>query len=105
MAIAMDPQASDPSGDPAPMLATREATVAEMDRASRVARQIDRSTRKLRFEAARWIGDRDGSTRDAKVDSAKRLLLPIDAQLPPSDDADLTTVVTSALLDPAYQLK
>ena len=74
MTIAMVPQSSDPSEEPAPMMATREATVAEMDRASRVARQIDRSTRKLRFEAARWIGDRDGSTRDAKVDSAKRRL-------------------------------
>ena len=105
MTIATAPQSSDPSEDPAPMMATREATVAEMDRASRVARQIDRSTRKLRFEAARWIGDRDGSTRDAKVDNAKRLLLPIDAQLPPPDDADLTTVVAAALLDPAYQLK
>jgi uncharacterized protein (DUF1800 family) len=96
---------ADPSEDAAPMMATREATIAEMDRASRIARQIDRSTRTLRFEAVRWIGERDGAERDAKVDSAKRLLLPIDPQLPASADADLTTIVAAALLDPAYQLK
>ena len=83
----------------------REATVAEMDRASRIARQIDRSTRKIRFEAVRWLGAQSGSTRDAKLDAAKRLLLPIDAQLPPPDDADVTTAVAATLLDPAYQLK
>ena len=87
------------------MMATREATVAEMDRASRIARQIDRSTRRLRFEAVRWLGERDGNTRDAKMDAVKHLLLPIDQQLVPPDDADVTSMVAAVLLDPAYQLK
>jgi hypothetical protein len=37
--------------------------------------------------------------------AAKRLLLPVAAQLPVAEDADLTTAVHAALLDPAYQLK
>ena len=73
--------------------------------AKAVARQIDRSTRNLRFEAARWISERDGTTRDEKIDAAKRLLLPIAAQLPAAEDADLTSAVAATLLDPAYQLK
>jgi uncharacterized protein (DUF1800 family) len=96
---------SDANDDPAPMMATREATAPEIDRAARVARQIDRSTRNLRFEAARWVSDCDGATRDEKLDAAKRLLLPIAAQLPAAEDADLMTAVAAALLDPAYQLK
>jgi uncharacterized protein (DUF1800 family) len=95
----------EPGDDPSPMMATREATVAEMDRASRIARQIDRSTRKLRFEAVRWVGERDGNTRNAKIDAAKHLLLPIDQQLSPPDDVDLASMVAAMLLDPAYQLK
>ena len=87
------------------MMATREATAAEIDRAARVARQIDRSTRNLRFEAARWLSERNGATRDEKLGAAKRLLLPIAAQLPVADDADVTTAVAASLLDPAYQLK
>ena len=98
-------QADDANDDPPPMFATREATVADIDRAARIARQIDRSTRNLRFEATRWVGARKGATRAEKLDAAKRLLLPIDAQLQPPDDADLTSAVWAALLDPAYQLK
>ena len=103
-AVTMTPS-PEPGDDPSPMMATREATVAEMDRASRIARQIDRSTRRLRFEAVRWLGERDGDTRDAKMDAVKHLLLPIDQQLVPPDDADLTSMVAAVLLDPAYQLK
>jgi uncharacterized protein (DUF1800 family) len=101
----MTEQSLDANADPAPMMATREATVAEIDRAARVARQIDRSTRNLRFDAARWISEHDGKTRDEKLGAAKRLLLPVAAQLPAAEDADLTTAVHAALLDPAYQLK
>ena len=104
-AVAMMAETPDASDGPAPVMATREATVAEMDRASRIARQIDRSTRKLRFEAVRWIGEQDGNTRAGKMEAAKRLLLPIDPQLPATDDADATTAVAAALLDPAFQLK
>jgi uncharacterized protein (DUF1800 family) len=106
MAVAtMTEQSSEVNADPAPMMATREATSAEIDRAARIARQIDRSTRNLRFEAARWVSERDGTTRDEKMDAAKRLLLPITAQLPAAEDADLTSAVAATLLDPAYQLK
>ncbi|HEY3180061.1 MAG TPA: DUF1800 domain-containing protein [Casimicrobiaceae bacterium] len=98
-------QASDSIDDSAPMMATREATAAEIDRAARMARQIDRSTRNLRFEATRWVAACDGATRDEKLDAAKRLLLPINAQLPAAQDVDLTTAVAAVLLDPAYQLK
>ncbi len=101
----MTEQQPDANADPVPMMATREATVAEIDRAARVARQIDRSTRNLRFEAVRWVSERDGATRDEKMDAARRLLLPIAAQLPAADDADPTTAIHAALLDPAYQLK
>ncbi|HEY2815747.1 MAG TPA: DUF1800 domain-containing protein [Casimicrobiaceae bacterium] len=104
-AIAMTDRMFEPGDEPAPTMATREATVAEVDRASRIARQIDRSTRKLRFEAVRWIGEQDGNTRAGKMEAAKRLLLPIDPQLPASDDTDVTAAVAAALLDPAYQLK
>ena len=101
----MTEQPPDANADPVPMMATREATVAEIDRAARVARSIDRSTRNLRFDAARWVSERDGTTRDEKMDAAKRLLLPIAAQLPAAEDADLTSAIQAALLDPAYQLK
>jgi uncharacterized protein (DUF1800 family) len=73
--------------------------------AARLARQIDRTTRALRFDAAQWIAQRDGQSRDEKLAAARRLLLPIAAQLPVADDADVTTAIHAALLDPAYQLK
>ena len=101
----MTAQLADTNTDSAPMMATREATLAEINRAARIARQIDRSTRNLRFEAARWLSERNGATRDEKLGAAKRLLLPIAAQLPVADDADVTTAVAASLLDPAYQLK
>ncbi|HYT96847.1 MAG TPA: DUF1800 domain-containing protein, partial [Casimicrobiaceae bacterium] len=73
MAVAtMGEQPPDANADPTPMMATREATVGEIDRAARVARSIDRSTRNLRFDAARWVSERDGTTRDEKMDAAKR---------------------------------
>ena len=77
----------------------------EMTRAERVARQIDRTTRALRFDASQWLAQSDGATRDDKLVAARRLLLPIGAQLPVAADADLTTALHAALLDPAYQLK
>jgi uncharacterized protein (DUF1800 family) len=105
MAAGMMTRASDSSDEGSSMMATREATLAEMDRASKIALQIDRSTRKLRFEAVRWVGAQDGLTRDAKMNAAQRLLLPVGAQLPPPEDVDVTTAVAALLLDPAYQLK
>ena len=101
----MTAQLADTNTDSAPMMATREATLAEINRAARIARQIDRSTRNLRFEAARWLSERNGATRDEKLGAAKRLLLPIAAQLPVANDADVTTAVAASQLDPAYQLK
>jgi uncharacterized protein (DUF1800 family) len=77
----------------------------ESARAARLARQIDRTTRALRFDAAQWMSQRDGQSRDEKLAAARRLLLPIPAQLPIADDADLVTAIHAALLDPAYQLK
>jgi uncharacterized protein (DUF1800 family) len=96
------------SGDaapPAPMGPTDDAATAETRRATRIARQIDRTTRNVRFDAAHWVAERDGATRDEKLDAAKRLLLPIEAQLPPPEDTDLTSAIHATLLDPAYQLK
>ena len=105
MGNSMMMQVSGSSDEGGAMMATREATLSEMDRASKIALQIDRSTRRLRFEAVRWIGEQDGTTRDAKMNAAKRLLLPLDAQLSPPDDVDITTAVAAVLLDPAFQLK
>jgi hypothetical protein len=82
-----------------------DTAAVEMRRAARIARQIDRTTRNIRLDAAHWIAECDGATRDQKLDAAKRLLLPIEAQLPPPEDADLTSAIRAALLDPAYQLK
>ena len=87
------------------MVATRDATAGEMERAARLARAIDRSTRNLRFDAQRWIGQQDGRTVDDKLAFATRLLLPVAAVLPRIEDADATTAIHAALLDPAYQLK
>jgi len=87
------------------MTMTRDATVEEMARAARVARQIDRGTRGLRFDAAQWIAQCPGDTRERKMDAAARALLPIAAQLPPTPDADMTSAIYAMLLDPAYQLK
>jgi uncharacterized protein (DUF1800 family) len=61
--------------------------------------------RLARNDAAHWVGEQDGATREEKLDAAKRLLLPIEAQLPPPEDADLTSAIRATLLDPAYQLK
>jgi hypothetical protein len=74
-------------------------------RALRIARQIDRSTRPLRFDAVQWFARREGHTRAEKLSSAKRLLLPIAPQLAVPDDVDITTALHAALLDPSYQLK
>jgi uncharacterized protein (DUF1800 family) len=73
--------------------------------AARIARGIERGLRSVRFDAAAWLSRRDGDTRDARLDDARALLLPIPAQLPAPMDADATTAVHALLLDPAYQLK
>jgi hypothetical protein len=82
-----------------------DTAMVETRRAARIALQIDRTTRNVRFDAAHWVGEQDGATREEKLDAAKRLLLPIEAQLPPPEDADLTSAIRATLLDPAYQLK
>ncbi len=87
------------------MVATRDATVGEMERTARLARAIDRSTRNLRFDPQRWIAQQDGRTADEKLAAATRLLLPVAAVLATAEDVDVTTAIHAALLDPAYQLK
>jgi len=73
--------------------------------AARIARGIERGLRSVRFDAAGWLARRDGTTREARLDSARMLLLPIPRQLPAPADADATTAVHAMLLDPAYELK
>ena len=73
--------------------------------ASRIARGIERGLRSVRFDAAGWLARRDGATREARLESARMLLLPIPPQLPATPDADATTAVHALLLDPAYELK
>ena len=70
-----------------------------------VARVIDRGLRSVRFDAAAWLAQRDGATRDARIDAARRLLLPIPPARALPDDTDARAAVYALLLDPAYQLK
>jgi len=77
----------------------------DSDRRALQARQIERSTRAVRFDAPKWLAQRDGDTRAEKLASARRLLLPIAAQSNAPDDVDITSALHAALLDPAYQLK
>ena len=43
----------------------------------RFARQVDRSVRNVRFDAAEWIARRDGASGPARQQSAQALLLPL----------------------------
>ena len=101
---AMTPVAVDAAMRETPAVA-REATNDETARAARIARQIERGVRGVRFDAAPWLAHRDGASRQDKLQAAQRLLLPIAAQLPAPDDADATTAIHAMLLDPAYELK
>jgi len=73
--------------------------------AARITRGVERGLRSVRFDAAAWLARRDGATRDARLESARKLLLPIPPQLPAAADADAATAVHALLLDPAYQLR
>jgi len=73
--------------------------------AAAAARVVDRGLRSVRFDAAAWLAQRDGATRDARIDAARRLLLPIAPTRTLQDDADARAAVYALLLDPAYQLK
>ena len=103
--MTMDAASAAPMARPpvaAPAAVDANAATAQ---AARIALAVDRGLRSVRFDAVAWLSGRDGATRDARLDSACRLLLPIPAQLPSPADADATTAVHALLLDPAYELK
>jgi len=81
------------------------ATTDASSAALRAARAVDRGLRNLQFDAAHWVAQQDGATRDDKLRAARTLLLPIAARTPVQNDTDARAAVYALLLDPAYQLR
>jgi hypothetical protein len=76
-------------------------------RVQRFNQAMDRATRNIGFNAARWVGKQPGGTPLDKMTAARTLMLPVDAVLadPPTPDSEPQAFVRATLLDPAYQLK
>ena len=70
-----------------------------------VANLLERGVRDLRFDPDEWVAGVAGMKGDGHQAAALRVLLPCPAVDPIPPDADAQTLVSAALLDPAFQLK
>jgi uncharacterized protein (DUF1800 family) len=71
----------------------------------RLAQMLDRGVRDLRFDPDEWVAGTEGVKGDGRQAAVLRVLLPCPAVDPIEPTADAQTIVSTALLDPAYQLK
>jgi uncharacterized protein (DUF1800 family) len=70
-----------------------------------VANLLERGVRDLRFDPDEWLASVAGVKGDGHQAAALRVLLPCPAVDPIPARADAQTLVSAALLDPAFQLK